>query len=52
VVALVDGQQATLKRYYSEGDRIRLEPANSSMQPIYSKNVDILGVVTGVIRKY
>jgi|TARA_R110002111_G_scaffold18931_2_gene46301 repressor LexA len=52
VVALVDGQEATLKRYYSEGDRIRLEPANSSMQPIYSKNVDILGVVTGVIRKY
>ncbi|MFG0240935.1 MAG: transcriptional repressor LexA [Gimesia chilikensis] len=51
-VALVDGQEATLKRYYSEGDRIRLEPANSSMQPIYSKNVDILGVVTGVIRKY
>jgi len=52
VVALVDGQEATLKRYYRESDRIRLEPANSTMKPIYSKNVDILGVVVGVIRQY
>ncbi len=52
VVALVDGQEATLKRFYREADRIRLEPANSSMQPIYSSNVDILGVVTGVVRQY
>jgi repressor LexA len=52
VVALVDDQEATLKRFYREPDRIRLEPANSSMEPIYSNNVEILGVVTGVVRKY
>ncbi len=52
VVALVDGQEATLKRFYKEKDRFRLEPANSSMQPIYSKNVDVMGVVVGVVRRY
>lgn len=52
VVALVDGDDATLKRYYRERDRIRLEPANSSMKPIFSKNVEIRGVVVGVIRRY
>ena len=52
VVALVDGQDATLKRFYRERDRIRLEPANSTMQPIYSSNVEVLGVVAGVIRTY
>lgn len=51
VVALVDGQEATLKRFYKERDRVRLEPANSSMKPIYANNVDILGVVVGVIRR-
>ncbi|QGQ22581.1 transcriptional repressor LexA [Gimesia benthica] len=52
VVALVDQQEATLKRFYQEADRVRLEPANSSMAPIYSNNVQILGVVKGVIRKF
>ena len=52
VVALVDGQEATLKRFYKERGRIRLEPANSSMKPIYSSDVEILGVLVGVIRKY
>jgi repressor LexA len=52
VVALVDGQDATLKRFYRERDRVRLEPANSKMQPIYSSNVEVLGVATGVIRTY
>jgi len=52
VVALVDHQEATLKRFYQEADRVRLEPANSSMSPIYSNNVQILGVVKGVIRKF
>jgi len=52
VVALVDGEEATLKRFYKETNRVRLEPANSSMQPIYASHVDILGVVTGVIRRY
>lgn len=51
VVALVDGQEATLKRFYKERDRVRLEPANSNMKPIYANNVDILGVVVGVIRR-
>jgi len=52
VVALVDGQEATLKRFFREPDRIRLEPANSSMQPIYTNDIEILGVVNGVIRQY
>jgi repressor LexA len=52
VVALVDGEEATLKRFYREPNRIRLEPENSTMQPIYSNHVDVLGVVVGVIRKY
>jgi repressor LexA len=51
-VALVDGQDATLKRFFKEANRIRLEPANSKMKPIFSKNVDVLGVVVGVIRKF
>jgi repressor LexA len=52
VVALVDGQEATLKRFYRESNRVRLEPANSSMKPIFSDNVDIMGVVIGVVRRY
>ena len=51
-VALVDGDEATLKRFYKDGNRIRLEPANSKMKPIYSTNVQVMGVVVGVIRKY
>ena len=55
VVALID-EEATVKRYYPEGDRIRLQPANSSMAPIYVhrsefKQTSILGVVVGVYRK-
>ena len=52
VVTLIDGQDATLKRFYREQNRIRLEPANSNMKPIYSDNVDIMGVVIGVVRRY
>lgn len=52
VVALVEGQDATLKRFYREPTRVRLEPANSRMQPIYSDDVEVLGVVVGVIRQY
>lgn len=51
-VALVDGQDATLKRFYREKGRYRLEPANSTMKPIYSENVEVLGTVVGVIRQY
>jgi repressor LexA len=52
VVARVDGDEATLKRYYRETHRIRLEPANSGMKPIFSNRVDVEGVVVGVIRQY
>lgn len=52
VAALVGGQEATLKRFYRERDRIRLEPANSTMKPIYSNDVDVLGVLVGVVRHY
>lgn len=52
VAALVDGEDATLKSFYREEGRFRLEPANSSMSPIYSSDVQILGVLVGVIRQY
>ncbi|MBN1909279.1 MAG: transcriptional repressor LexA [Pirellulales bacterium] len=51
VVALTDENEATLKRWFPEKGRIRLEPANSTMKPIYVKNANILGVVVGVVRK-
>ena len=50
VVAMVDGE-ATVKRFYKEGARIRLQPENSSMEPIYSDDVTIVGRVEGVVRK-
>jgi repressor LexA len=52
VVALLENGFATLKRYFKEASRIRLEPANSRMVPIYATNVRIQGKVVGVIRKY
>ncbi|TWT55796.1 LexA repressor [Thalassoglobus neptunius] len=52
VAALVDGEEATLKHFFREGGRFRLEPANSMMSPIFSDNVEILGVLVGVIRNY
>lgn len=51
VVALIDGEEATLKRFYKEKNRIRLQPANEKFKPIYVRNVDIQGVVTAVIRR-
>jgi repressor LexA len=51
VVALTDDNEATLKRWYPEGNRIRLQPANASMKPIYVKNARVLGTVVGVVRK-
>ncbi len=50
VVALTDDNEATLKRWFPEKNRIRLEPANSKMKPIYVKNARVLGVVVGVVR--
>ncbi len=54
VVALLDNECATLKRFYREGDRVRLQPANEAMQPIFIKQGDlkIQGVVIGVMRKF
>jgi repressor LexA len=50
-VVQTDEGEATLKRFYLEKNRIRLEPANPTMKPIYVKNAKILGVVVGVVRK-
>lgn len=52
VVALLDNGETTLKRLYRDGDRIRLQPANGSMAPIYVDSVRIQGVVAGVLRRY
>jgi len=52
VVALLDNGMATLKRFFKEATRIRLQPANSTMQPIFVKNVRIQGKVVGLVRKY
>ena len=51
VVAMHEGH-VTVKTFYKEKDRIRLQPENYTLMPIYLKNVDILGKVVGVIRKY
>ena len=49
---MIDSGVVTLKRFFKEKDRVRLMPANSSMQPIYAKNVTIQGKCVGVIRRY
>ena len=49
VVALID-DSATVKTFYREKDRIRLQPANDTMEPIYAKNPTILGKVTALVR--
>ncbi|HYN79624.1 MAG TPA: S24 family peptidase [Lamprocystis sp. (in: g-proteobacteria)] len=52
VVAMINGERATLKRFYIEADGIRLQPANPAMAPIYLRHeeLQILGIVSGVIR--
>jgi repressor LexA len=54
VVALIDDREATLKKYFPERGRIRLQPSNSSMGPMYFEpaRVRIQGIVTGIIRKF
>jgi repressor LexA len=52
VVALLDSGLATLKRFFREPTRIRLEPANAAMEPIYTTNVRIQGKCVGVIRRF
>lgn len=54
VVAIVENTYATLKRYYRERDRVRLQPANKEMKPMYfnGRDVSVQGVVRAVIRKF
>ncbi len=54
VVALINNEQVTLKKFYIEADGIRLQPANPDMEPIFLKNeeVQVLGIVAGVIRNF
>ncbi len=54
VVALIDGESVTLKKFYNDGDQIRLQPANQALSPILvdSSRVQIQGVVVGVMRKF
>ena len=51
VAAIVDNENATVKRFYKETDRIRLEPSNPAYEPIYTQNCQIAGVVVGLMRK-
>jgi repressor LexA len=52
VVALIDESMATLKRFYKEGERVVLKPANATMEPIYPTNVRIQGVCVGLVRRF
>ncbi len=54
IVALVHGNETTLKRYYIEGNRVRLQPSNAEMEPIFVpiQQVAIQGRVLGILRKY
>jgi repressor LexA len=51
VVSLLEDNGVTLKRFFREKDRIRLQPANAEMEPIYASEVQIQGKVVGVIRR-
>ena len=52
VVAIIADGEATLKKFYREGERIRLQPANETMEPIYTDSCEVRGVVVGVMRRY
>ena len=51
VAAIVDNENATVKRFYKEQNGIRLEPSNPAYKPIYTQNCNIAGVVVGLMRK-
>jgi repressor LexA len=51
IVAIVDDENATLKRFYRDKDRARLQPANDDYQPIYTNNCRIEAIVIGLVRK-
>jgi repressor LexA len=54
VVALIEGQEATLKKFYKEGETVRLEPANPAVKPLTlpAGKVRVQGVVIGLLRRY
>lgn len=52
IVALVDGENATVKTFYKEDGHFRLQPENDNMEPIISQNVEVLGKVIGLIRYF
>jgi len=52
VVAVLADEECTLKRFYREKNRIRLQPSNAALKPMYVTSVEIRGVVVGVIRRY
>ncbi len=54
VIALISGTDVTLKKFYRDNGRIRLQPANPAMQPLIldASQVQVQGVVVGVMRKY
>lgn len=52
VVAVIEEEGATLKRLYAEQGRVRLQPANPALKPMYYKNVEVRGKVVGLIRHY
>lgn len=52
VVALIEGEEATLKRLYRTKDGVRLEASNPAYEPIFAQDVTVQGVVTGVLRRY
>lgn len=52
VVAIVDDNLATLKKFYKEGDRVVLKPANSTMEPIYPNSLTIQGKVVSLVRRF
>lgn len=51
LAVMVEGDTATVKRFYKEANRIRLEPSNPAYEPIYTDNCTIAGVVVGLMRK-
>ena len=51
IVAMTDEDEATVKRFYKEKNRYRLQPENSSLEPIYLDNVTVLGKVIGLFRE-
>jgi len=54
VIALIDGENATLKKFYREHEKIRLQPAHPTLEPIWVREdqIKIQGVVVGIMRKY